>query len=621
MTLDEHGCLAESERTDGEAEAILAPEPYFTWVAVAIAGSAIIGGVSSYMSAEKANKPKKNYTDQTSEQLPYAPTIDHLMKILQEQERLYGEGAPDYSKILGGGGGGGGGVGARGEEAMELYRRIAEAGMGAGSTPGVGFGQDAIGSIWGGDMSGGPAPEGGLDPAMVQAAKRFGGDYDKALAFAQANPQSALGRNLAEREAAVAEYNASNPGAGAGTGFEGYNPILADLARELGGSSMDDPMRLLMDFLGENNRSGGGGPQAAEGGGATGGRPPPGTGFTLPRGSSGGGGFGGGGGGNVPDTGRGQGTFQRELDRVFSEEANEEEIAAVLESMAGDIEREGFQQMADLEARAAGSGRFGGDWHSARIYDAKKAQAAEIAEITAKLRYGDLNERRQARLAALNMLNQRDVAAMSDETARAGISASAGSASAGRDLARELAEMENARALRGQDLSAIGSLMQGEQFGLSGLMGLGERLSSDRLSSLSMIPGFESLGLAGLDRSLGAAGGIAGLEEIDAASRRQGAASRDNARTQAGMLQAEAPQRLLNDYLRTVMGIGSMGGTSHTEGMNVVPGAGVSPWAAGAQGAFGGALTGAGIAGQYGGYGGGGGGGGGSTDIANKPKW
>lgn len=563
-----------------------------SWVAVAVGGAAVVGAAGSYYSAKEANKPREGHTDQTSENLPYAPTIDHLNKILEEQARLYEQGPPDYRKLMGGGGGG---PKLSEGEAADLYRRIAEAGMGAGSTSGVQFGQGAIGDIWRTDQSGGSRPEGGLDPEMVQSAKRFGGDYDKALRFAQNNPDSLLGRNLAEREAAVAAYDERFPGAGAGTGFEGYNPILADLANELGGSSMDIPMDLLMDFLGENNRSGGGGPAAAGGGGG-GGRPPAGSGYIVPRGSAGGAAAIGGGGGFVPDTGAGGGTFQRELDRVFSEEANEEEIAAVLDSMAGDIERKGAGQIADLEARAMGKGRFGGDWHAARVTDAKRAQVEELAQISSQLRYGDLNQRRQARLRALEILNSRDVAAMSDATQRAGISASAGSAAAGRDLARELAEMENARALRGQDLSAIGSLMQGQQFGLSSLMGLGERLSGDRLASLSMVPQFEGLGLAGLDRALGAAGGLGELEAGDAAARARAAGANRN----AAMMQIEAPQRMLNDYLRTVGVIGGMGGTSTTQGTNVVPGAGVSTGATALQGGLGGGLAAAGMAGQFG---------------------
>lgn len=612
-----------------------------SWVAVAVgAGSAVVGAYSANKQAKAANKSKTEYTDQTStesrETLPYAPTIDHLNQILAEQARLYGEGSPDYQRLLElaqprGGGGGGGGVGARGDEAMELYRQIAERGLAAGSSPGVGFGMDAIGGIWGGDPTGAPRPEGGLDPKLVQSAQRFGGDYNKALKFARNNPESILGRNLAEREAAVAAYDQQNPGAGAGTGFEGYNPILADLARELGGSSMDIPMDLLMQFLGENNRSGGGGPEAATAGGngapgAAGG----GGGEYTYRGGGGGGYYGGGGGGGVPDTGVGQGTFQRDYERIVSEEANEEEIAALLEGMAGDIKREGSALIADLEARASGSGRFNGSWHAGRLADAKRAQTEELAQVSAQLRYGDLEQRRQARLRALEILNSRDLGALSAEVQREGIAASSGSAAAGRDLARELAELENSRALRGQDLSAIGALMQGEQFGLSGLMGMGERLSADRLSSLSLIPGFENLNLAGLDRSLGAAGGMAGLEGIDASARAQGAASRNaaaeaaaNRRFQVGLMEMESPQRMLNDYLRTVGAIGGMGGTSsgtsHTAGTNVVPGAGISTGAATAQGALGGALTGLGIAGQYGAFNNSGGGGSYPTNYYGTP--
>lgn len=566
-----------------------------TWVAVAVAGSAVIGGVVSYASAKQANKPRKSQTDQTSEPILFGNSIDDLNRILADQAALYEQGPPDYTKLLGGGGGKG--VGARGNEAMDIYRQVAERGLGAGSTPGVQLGQGAIGDIWRTDATGGgPAPVDtstwqsagfGSRREAVNAARAAGWEGDPISGLDQGLALLAQQGTLPAQVSGQAAHDARYPGASAGTGFEGYNPILAGVANELGGSSMEIPADLLMQFLGENNRAGGGGPAAGQvGAGAAASPTGGGYGSRVYYG-------GGGGGGQVPDTGSGSGLFQAEIQKMFDEGGHEQEIADLLDAMGKDVERQGFRDMADLEARAAGSGRFGGDWHAARIDDTKRAQAEEIAKISAQLRYGDLDAQRQAKIAALNLLNNRDIAAMSDRTANRSISASAGSAAAGRDLQRELAAMENSRLLRGQDLSAIGALMQGEQFGLSGLMGLGDRLSSDRLNALSLGQGFENLGLSGLDRALGAAGGISGLESIDASARARGAANR----REAALLNAQAPQRMINDYLNTVGAINAIGGGSHTYGTNVVPGAGVNAGAAAAQGALGAGLAAYGIAG------------------------
>lgn len=568
----------------------------------AIITAGVIGAAGSYLSAKESNKSRTAHTDQTTEPQLFGSTIDDLNRILEDQAKLYAQGPPDYSKIYGGGGKG---VGERGNEAMDIYRQVAERGLGAGSTPGVQFGQNAIGSIWGTDASGGgPVPVDisswssagfGSRREAVEAARAAGwqGDpgADLGSGLAVLQQQGAL---PAQREAQAA-HEARYPGAGAGTGFEGYNPILAGVASELQGSSMDVPMDLLMQFLGENNRAGGGGPasNAPTEGNLAGPRTAASygsvSGFSSP-------GYGGGGGGRVPDTGSGNGLFQTQIQKMFDEGGHEEEIAALLDSVGGDIERQGFKDMADLEARASGQGKFGGDWHSEQIAEAKRRQAEEIAQISAQLRYGDLDAQRQAKLRALEILNSRDVAAMQDATNRAGISASSSSAAAGRALSEKLANMENDRLLRGQDLSAIGALMQGQQFGLSGLMSMGDRLSTDRLSSLSMVPQFEGLGLSGLDRALGAAGGMSGLEQIDAAARARGAANR----TQAGLAQAQAPQRMINDYLNTIGIVNQIGGGSHTYGTNVVPGAGVNAGGAALQGGLGAGLAAAGIAGQYG---------------------
>lgn len=531
-----------------------------------------LGGLGNFLGAKEANKPRTAFTDQTSTREPWSPTIQHLNRILEEASQLYEAGPPDYSSL----GGGFRGVGERGGEAMDIFRRVAESGLGAGATPNMRMANEGISSVWG--MPSARVSEGAASLAPEWMKRREGFSPSMALQYARQNPEGQFARSL---DASLGSEWRGATGPRSGTGFEGYNPILAGLAGTLGGSSLDEPMNLLRGFLAERQANEGGagdGSVAASGGGS----------FSF--------GSGGGGGGGVPPDLGGRGTFGRELDRIFSEEANEEQLAAVLDGVAEDIRREGFAQVADLAAAESGAGRFGGSHHTAQIAEAKERQAEEIAQISAQLRFGDLNERREARLQALSLLNSREVAAMQDMTQRAGISASSGSAAAGRELRRELAELENERLLRGQDLQAIGAMMEGQQFGLSGLMGLGERLSNDRLAALGLIPSIEQINLGGLGQAMGAGQGLLSLEEMDARARASNAANRRQIR----MLELEAPQRLLNDYMRTVLGIASLGGESTVQGTNVQPGAGLNPLASGIMGGLGAGLAGAGIAGQAG---------------------
>jgi hypothetical protein len=291
-----------------------------------------------------------------------------------------------------------------------------------------------------------------------------------------------------------------------------------------------------------------------------------------------------------PDTGAGSGTFQTYLRQMMDEGANEEEIAGVLDSMRGDRERELYSSIADVQAAAAGAGRSGGDWEAARESDARGQMLNKFGQLSAQLRYGDLEARRQAKVELLGLLNNRDIAAMMDATNRAGISASAGSAAAANATAEKLG-------LRAQDLQAIMGVMEGSQFGLDQLLRMGGQLSSDRMGSLGMIPAFEGLGLAGQQNALGAARGLADIDAREAAARARAGSNRQN----AALMQSEAQQRMLNDYLRTVLGIGGMGGTSTTQGTNVVPGAGVSVGGATAAGLVGGGIAGAGVFSESGG--------------------
>ena len=193
-----------------------------------------------------------------------------------------------------------------------------------------------------------------------------------------------------------------------------------------------------------------------------------------------------------------------------------------------------------------------------------------------------------------------------------------------------IGQMSN-QSLAGQGLLAqgIGMGLQQDQFGL-GLMGNLAQSASDQgfqdrnlrsqtqLGILGMIPGLEESGYYGLNQAFGAQGQISQMDSAAAAQRAQ-AAQRAAAAQQAdawrrAQLNFENQQRQwewsqqqpgqdMDDWLRRITAIGSMGGTTTTEGVR--PGTyqpQVNENLAGLQGGLG---MGLGLLGAFGGFGGG----------------
>jgi hypothetical protein len=432
--------------------------------------------------------------------------------------------------------------------------------------------------------------------------------------------------------------DAARSGSANGTeysGFEGYNPILDRLTYNLEDDvNSRSGQDLLLNFLNENGRGGGGGaPQAgsqpvqynaqgqrvatggyfgsgyttaapAEGGGN--GTPPARGSGAYGAGASGWSGGGGYQGSGVPDTVGGNNSFfAQQTQKMFDEKSNDAELQALIDAMNQDVEKGMYRDLAQLDASAQGSGRFGGGMWKALAGDAREQAAGEMTEGAARVRVGDREARRQALLNALSQVNTRDLGLLGANVQREGIAASERNASAGASAASAGLAEQSALARRAQDLSAIGALMDNERFSLGQLGDLGGQLSSDRLSSLGMVPGLEGIGLQGLQSALGAGGGMTDLRGQDiqrqianqqASTARAGLnLQRQGMNQQLGMYNASQQQGAVNDYLRTILSIGGLGGTSTTTGTNVQPGLGVNPTGAALQGALGGASTAAGI--------------------------
>lgn len=602
-----------------------------SWVAVAIAGGAVVGAVGSNMSARAANKPRNAWTESTSTQNPYMwenlnPRLEDALNL---QGSLVDQGAPQvgpdgtiyYSGLPGRGststvtppgpgvgGSGGGGTDVRGG------RKPPKSGGSTwvnnrGETMTIGPGGKAVkvgSGTAAGSKGGGVATPASAEDIFREAASRGFEAGDTKL---QDQARTAMGNVLGEAGGGDPEN----------TGFEKYNPILDRLAGQLGSDVESRAGKdLLLGFLGGNRRGGNNNPLPSPTPATP--PPPPGEGWSrtsrrapapttptttttvtstptlstpltpissgqVP--------------GQVPDTMVPDSYFGTETREIMDESANQAELEDMIRLMNADVERGMYRDLAALDAAAQGSGRFGGDMWSAVSRDARGAALEEMGENAAKVRVGDREARRQARLAALSGVNSRDQALLAAQVQREGIAASernaASAASAAAAGSAEQAEL----ARRAQDLSAIGALMDYEKFGVGQLSDIGSQLSSDRLNTLGLVPGLEGIGLEGLNVSLGGGGGLADIRANAAnnATARAGInVQRQGQQQQLGMFNAGQQQGLVNDYLRTLMGIGGLGGTATTRGLNVQPGAGVSPTGAALTGAVGGASTGAGIA-------------------------
>lgn len=589
-----------------------------SWVAVAVgAGTAVVGAVSANQQAKAANKPRNGYTDQTTTQNPYwadqlGPDIGQLIDF---QRGITGRGTPQVDSK--------GNVyyvplptqnnhNPSGSTAANTGAGKGRAGKGPatwtnakGQTMTTGPGGKAV-PYTGAPATGAgtPSPTGPTTPAydnpnaiLSEVARR---------GFDAGNTPTITGaRNAMANIWGAAGKSGGSAGNGEETGFEGYNPILDRLT----GTLESDVERrngrdLLENFLGVGNGNGNGG------GGYLGGT---GSGGSGVGGSRGGGGSGGryagvvaggdlrpGGsavGGSVPDTMAVPSFFADQTRRMFDDPGNDADIQAMIDAMNADAARSLYADQAALDAAAQGSGRLGGDTWKGMANDARRTANESMLANAAGVRVGDRNARRQAQLAALGLVNQRDLGLLDANTSRENASmAASASAGASADAA--------ALARRGQDLQAIGALMDDERYSLGQLGQLGGQLSGDRLSSLGMVPGLEGVGLSGLNAALGAGGQFVDMRGQDTALRQSqiGAGTQRAAMNQQlGIFNASQGQQQVNDYLRTIMGIGSMGGTSHTSGTNVQPGLGVSPTGAALQGALGGAATGMGMYYQYGG--------------------
>lgn len=372
------------------------------------------------------------------------------------------------------------------------------------------------------------------------------------------------------------------------TNFDGQNDYLSSLWNELGGTSFDEGIDLLKGFLGgkyggSGGSSGGGSaPQyMADGtrvatGGSFGGN-------YASRGPGGAAGAGSSGGGVIPDTMAQGGWVADRIRELFDparlDPKNDPTMQPYLDSLREQSMEAWAKEKASLDASAEGRGRYGGGLYSAMSGDLSARTAKELDRATAAALFGSREAALARQMEGLGTANQRDLAAMQDATQRYGIDSAASSSSAASSAAAE-------SAARGQDLAAIGQLLNMQQFGLGMKQGIGNFFGQMQQGALGNIAGMQGASNQGLGIGIQGANGLAGLDlglagldiqKLMSQNQLKGSLASSNAaragvNLQGRMWDEGAQQREIDNLLKIIMGVGGMGNTQTGGGGAPYPG-------------------------------------------------
>lgn len=435
---------------------------------------------------------------------------------------------------------------------------------------------------------------GGRKPAAAPATAPAGpaapvNPYTTPQAIFSATAQKGMnaGNDATTAAAQAANQRMSSGGADAaatgGSGFEKYNPILDRLDKATEGQDNTGGQAALSKFLSQA----GYGPDGA--GTGTGPVGPNGQPLNTGGGSftAGGGYQSGGGAAGIPDTAAQPGEFSNYIKGLLSQTVDSKDIQGVVDASSADAMTAYWNAARQQDAAAQGGGRFGGGSYNADLTAGQAALGKQIAGVSAGTRLTAADQLRSAQLTGASQLNNRDIAAANDATNRYGISASAQSSGAA-------TAAQAAATYRAQNLAAIQSMLGHNEYSTTQLQGLGAQSSKDQTDSIGAAPGLAGISLAGVNAANAAGEGIVNQNQVDAQravgmgqvsvgranvnlGQQQLGLARDQYQTGIDEYNAQAPANAMNEYMRTILGIYGSGGTSTTQGTNVVPGLGLSP--------------------------------------------
>lgn len=438
---------------------------------------------------------------------------------------------------------------------------------------------------------------GARKPAATSAAAPAGpvapvNPYTTPQAIFSATAQKGMnaGNDATTAAAQAANQRMSSGGADAaatgGSGFEKYNPILDRLDKATEGQDNAGGQAALSKFL---SQAGYGPDGAGTGAGGTGPVGPNGQPLNTGGGSftAGGGYQSGGGAAGIPDTAAQPGEFTNYIKGLLSQTVDSKDIQGVVDASSADAMTAYWNAARQQDAAAQGGGRFGGGSYNADLTAGQAALGRTIAGVSAGTRLTAADQLRSAQLTGASQLNNRDIAAANDATNRYGISASAQSSGAA-------TAAQAAATYRAQNLAAIQSMLGHNEYSTTQLQGLGAQSSKDQTDSIGAAPGLAGISLAGVNAANAAGEGIVNQNQVDAQravgmgqvsvgranvnlGQQQLGLARDQYQTGIDEYNAQAPANAMNEYMRTILGIYGSGGTSTTQGTNVVPGLGLSP--------------------------------------------
>lgn len=413
-------------------------------------------------------------------------------------------------------------------------------------------------------------------PTNLQASVKSG-----AMTVAQAAARAASNRpDFAAKFGADGMGKAGTPGQDPESAALGTNPVAQDLLKRLQGSNLDSGNTALERFIaaggggtGMTGNGGGadlfgdgsGGGGGTGGGGNTGGPPlPPGWSTSVSSGGalgySGGASAGYNGGPQIQDNSSDNSLFSKNAQAILGGkylDPNDPTTKGYIDALNSQANAQLQQQLSQIGGRADAVGMYGGSGANlqAAFTRGQGLQAMNNADATA------LFNARQQGLSqisdTLGLVNNRDIAgsglannlaveAQRTAAANAGAGASLQNAAADRALQLQLTT-------RQQNLSALGTYTQNNQFGINQLGQLASGLDAKQQAAAGLAPALNSAQYTGLQDAFGAQTQVGQLK------------SQNSAQNSAINFQnANAQQTNLDHYLAQLGVIGNMEGSTST---------------------------------------------------------
>lgn len=239
-------------------------------------------------------------------------------------------------------------------------------------------------------------------------------------------------------------------------------------------------------------------------------------------------------GGVPPDTMAQNSYYAREMKKLIGSAsgdiADDPKMQAIIDAMTNEALEAHELAQARNAAQAEGMGRYGGGMYQHMSIRSSEEMHEALGMQVATTLVQERARREALAMEGLSQVNQRDLTAQADLTARYGIDSQADSSRYAVDQQRdaqnaalsaqmvsqqnalaaqqEMALLQQETAFRGQDLAAINAMTQNQQFGMSMASNTGQLLQQNQQHAISMAPGLQQADLMALNVMAGATQGL-----------------------------------------------------------------------------------------------------------------